>query len=113
MQDARDEVVKVYRSQGMQVEKELNDPEDHLTFELQFLANMCARAREAFAADEGIDELLRVQIDFIEQHIFNWVGNLADKVDEYADSAFYPSVMKVIQGYLVEHRVILDELLEG
>lgn len=112
MQDARDDVLRIYRSQGMTVEKELNDPEDHMTFELQFLANMCEKTIAALDAEEDIDELLRVQISFCEDHILNWIDKLAKQVDVYAVSAFYPSVMKIIKGLIVEHRAIMLELLD-
>ena len=112
MQDARDEVVKIYRRQGMKVDKELNDPEDHLTFEIQFLANMCEKTRTALEAEEDVKELITVQVDFIDNHIFNWLDDLMGKVDEYAVSGFYPSVMQVIRGYLTEHKAILLELAQ-
>ena len=112
MQDARDEVVKIYRKQGMKVDKELNDPEDHLAFEIQFLANMCEKTRAALDAEEDVKELVGVQVDFIDNHIFNWINALMDKVDEYAMSGFYPSVMQVIRGYLTEHKAILNELVQ-
>ena len=113
MQDARDEVVKIYRSQGMDVDKSLNDPEDHLTFEIQFLANMCDKTREAMKDDEPVCDLLRVQVDFIDQHIFNWLDKLIEQVNAYAVSDFYPSVMRVVRGYLAEHKAILEDLMEG
>ena len=110
MQDARDQVVKIYRSQGMEVPKELNDPEDHLAFEIQFLANMCEKTRNAMEAGEDVDGLLGVQIDFLDQHIFNWIDKLMKQVNVYAMSDFYTSVMRVIRGYLIEHRAILVEM---
>ena len=113
MQDARDQVVKIYRSQGMDVPRELHDPEDHLAFEIQFLANMCEKTRKALDASEDVDDLLRVQIDFMDQHIFNWIDKLMKQVEFYAVSGFYPSVMRVIRGYLTEHKAILEEMLEG
>lgn len=113
MQDARDEVVKIYRSQGMAVDKSLNDPEDHLSFELQFLANMAGKTREALDGGEPYADLVRVQLDFIDGHVFNWLDQLIEQVDAHAVSDFYPSVMRIIRGYLVEHRAILNGLSEG
>ncbi len=112
MQDARDDVVKIYRSQGMGVDKELNDPEDHLAFEIQFLANMCEKTRVALDNNQPIDELVRVQLDFMDKHIFNWLDQLIEQVNDYATSEFYTSVMRVIRGYLTEHYAILEELVE-
>lgn len=113
MQDARDDVVRVYRSQGFEVDKSLNDIEDHLAFELQFLAGMAERTRQALLDGEPVDALLHVQIEFIDEHILNWIDALATRVANVAESAFYPAIMRIIKGYVVEHRAILQELAES
>ncbi|ACV23099.1 Chaperone protein TorD [Slackia heliotrinireducens] len=111
MQDARDQVVKVYRSQGFKVDPSLNDPEDHLAFELQFLAGMCDKTRDALEEGLPTDELVAVQVDFIDAHILNWIDRLTARVDTCATLAFYTSVMRIIKGYIVEHRAILSNLI--
>lgn len=52
MQDARDEVVRVYRRCGLKVPRDLNVPEDHLAFELEFMGRLSGRIAEALAVGE-------------------------------------------------------------
>ena len=114
MQDARDEVVATYRRYGTVIDPEVNVPEDHLGFELTFLGNMADNTADALAT-EPIDkarvaDLVGAQMAFIDAHILNWVDALSEKVDEFAESQFYPSVMKLMRGYVAEHKEMLHEL---
>jgi len=47
MQDARDEVVHIYRENGIDVDASLHMPEDHMGLELEFLALMADRTAKA------------------------------------------------------------------
>lgn len=111
MQDARDDVVRIYRKAGMKVDKELNVPEDHLGFELQFLGMLCEQATEALEAGRDASDNLKMQADFLDNHILNWIDDLFAKVEGCALSPFYPSLMKVVKAYCVEHRSALEEAL--
>lgn len=114
MQDARDEVVATYRRYGTVIDPEVNVPEDHLGFELTFLGNMADKTADALAT-EPIDEscvadLVGAQVVFVDGHILNWIDALSEKVDEFAESQFYPSVMKLIKGYTAEYKEALGGL---
>lgn len=110
MQDARDEVVAVYRKFGTVIDSSVNVPEDHLGFELTFLGNLAEDTANALEGGELDAGLLEAQTSFIDEHILNWVEMLADRVEEYALTPFYPCVMKVITGYVREHRAALMEI---
>ena len=110
MQDARDKVVAFYSAYGMQVEKSLNVPEDHLGFELQFMGILCEQTAEAYQAgdeERGL-ALEAAQAAFLDEHVLNWVGALSAKVERCALTPFYPSVMKVIRAFAAEHRTGLE-----
>ncbi len=114
MQDARDDVVAVYRRYGIEIDPDANVPEDHLGFELTFLGNMADKTADALAAEPldaaRVADLIEAQVGFIDGHILNWVDALSEKVDEFSESQFYPSVMKLIKGYVAEHGEALREL---
>lgn len=114
MQDARDEVVAVYRKYGTAIDPDANVPEDHLGFELTFLGNMADKTADVLEAGEvdaaRVTDLIGAQIAFIDGHILNWIGKLSEKVDQFAESQFYPSVMKLIAGYVAEYKAALSEL---
>ena len=137
MQDSRDDVVRVFRSQGMAVDKDLNVPEDHISFELDFLAFMAERTAAALDAQDGsatkdsadpatatiqadatnpaaatnpATDLISVQVSFIENHLLNWIDPLMERVETCALSPFYPSVMKVLKSTLTEYKAALQEM---
>ncbi|WP_158539802.1 molecular chaperone [Gordonibacter sp. 28C] len=101
MQDARDDVVALYRRHGLDVEPRLHTPEDHLGFEMEFLSTLAARSAEALSAgdDAAFAELARVQLGFLEGHVLNWIGDLAEDVEECAKDDFYPALMQIVIGY--------------
>ncbi len=112
MQDSRDDAVRVYAANGLRIPRELNVPEDHLAFELEFMAHMSGRIVGALAdGGQGVGELARVQLSFIDEHLLNWIPQLAQRVDSYAKLAFYPAVMTVTRCFIEENRSVLVELL--
>lgn len=53
MQEARDEVYKCYCEEGIQPDESLRTPEDHLSFELEFIACLLDRTNEALRRCDG------------------------------------------------------------
>lgn len=115
MQDSRDDVVRIYGLNGLRIPRELNVPEDHLAFELEFMAHLSDRIAAALGeegeASDGVLSLMRTQLSFIDEHLLNWVPQLAQRVEAYAKLAFYPAVMTVTRCFIQENRAVLVELL--
>lgn len=113
MQDARDEVRLIYLRQGVNVNGELNLPEDHLSFELEFLAIMSDKAREALEGDdtETLIENLALQRSFVESHLLDWLPDLFSRIITCARQPFYPAIMQITLGFIEEDRALLDEML--
>lgn len=111
MQDSRDEVVKIYASNGLVIPRELNIPEDHLSFELEFLAHTSKSIAESLENDSPVDELIRTQISFIDEHLLNWIPQLQERVDAFAKLPFYPAIMSITKAYLEEYRAVISEVL--
>ena len=80
MGDARDDVVARFLEDGFQVNPDLHEPEDHLAFELEYLVNMNERALEWAQAKNKAQLRRNVvrQLEFIEQHLLNWIPALLD-----------------------------------
>lgn len=115
MQDSRDDVLARYLEDGFQVNPELHEPEDHLAFELEYLSTMSERAAKLAEAGDGrgLARNVQRQIDFIDKHLLNWVGDLRDVAKEYAKLTFYMGMLLVIEGTLEESRAVLVEVLDG
>ena len=112
MQDARDEVVRWFAADGFSVNPDLHEPEDHLSFELEYLATMARRAAEAARAGKGEALLANIGREraFIADHVLNWLPRLAAVAREYAQRSFYPGVLLIAQGTLAVADDVMDRI---
>jgi putative dimethyl sulfoxide reductase chaperone len=69
-------IIELYNSYDFRVEldKARVVSPDHIGVELEFMYMLCSALQKAQEADdaEGIDDILRVQKDFLEQHLLRW-----------------------------------------
>lgn len=114
MQASRDDVVRRFARDGFKVNPALHEPEDHLAFELEYLAHLNDRA--AVLAEAGDAAGLRAnfarQVDFIETHILNWLPALTTAARGFAKLSFYPGMLLVAQGTAETCRETLTELAD-
>ncbi len=102
MQDARDSAVAFYLGEELGLPADNTTPEDHLSFEFQFMAKLIERASAALdAGDEArYAELCAKQRAFFDEHLVNWVPRLCADVRAYAQTAFYRGVADITEGFL-------------
>ena len=113
MQEARDEVYKTFCSQHIQPDESLHLPEDHISFEFEFVATMLDRINDAIldGAFGHACELAQVVSDFHRDHQLNWIDDLCDSIDDVAQTRFYKGVGKVTRGFVhADTEVIADEI---
>lgn len=75
MQEARDDVYRLFCEQHLAVDEALRTPEDHLSFELEFMATQAEAAARALARGD-VEEARRavdVQRTFHRHHLLNWI----------------------------------------
>lgn len=115
MGEARDDVVKRFREDGFEVNPALHEPEDHLSFEFEYLAHMSSRALESLGAGDtaALHRNMRRQVEFIDRHLLNWVPELTEVVREYAKTTFYTGMLTVARGALQQSRDFLQDALDG
>jgi TorA maturation chaperone TorD len=112
MQDARDEVYKMYCAEHMQPDESLRIPEDHLSFEFQFLALLLDRLNEALTGQDWqrASSYAHTIEKFHTEHQLNWIDDFCDTVEDVALTTFYSGVSKVTRGFIhSETAVIQDE----
>ena len=75
MQEARDEVLAVYRSEGLDKLPTWKEAEDHIALELEFMAALGDRIVAAAEADDEaeVERLLATQRNFLADHLSSWV----------------------------------------
>jgi TorA maturation chaperone TorD len=101
-QEPRHEVYKLFRTEGVGVKSGVDLPEDHLSFELEFLALLSDRATVAVEKGDCDEALrnLRLSHEFIEGSILTWIGLLAERANKILKTRFYRGALKATQGYL-------------
>ncbi|WP_296013540.1 molecular chaperone [uncultured Adlercreutzia sp.] len=114
MQASRDDVVRRFARDGFKVNPDLHEPEDHLSFELEYLAHMNDRAVALAEAGDavGLRANFARQAAFIDEHILNWLPALTEAARGFAKLAFYPGMLLVAQGTAETCREALAELAD-
>lgn len=112
MQEARDEVYKMYCDEQMQPNPSLQVPEDHLSFELEFMALLLDRLNEALQNEDlsRAKEYAQKAKKFHEEHQANWIDDFCDMVMEVSETRFYKGVSKVTRGFVHLEGGIVDEI---
>ncbi len=113
MQDARDEVLAVYREHGLGVAEGYVEPEDHLAFELEFMAYLAQKAAAACSdgGEEAATPLIAEQRAFLVDHVLRWLPAFVADVERYAQTDFYKAAGAMTLGYATLDRALLEELL--
>ena len=113
MQEARDEIVEVYRESGFAVDASWEDPEDHIALELEYMQMMARRARQALEAgeDERALELLDEQRTFLLRHLLSWTPFLANDMERIAQTDLYQGLALLTRGLLAQDREFLNSVV--
>jgi TorA maturation chaperone TorD len=113
MQDARDEVLVLYRAAGLTKRDSWKEGEDHLALELEFEQILIERS---LAAWEKNDETacwrhLLQQHSFLEDHLLSWYPMIAKDMEKFPQTDFYRGLGKLTSGYLQNDLELLNEIL--
>ncbi|MBQ6453287.1 MAG: molecular chaperone TorD family protein [Coriobacteriales bacterium] len=114
MQDARDEVLAVYRAAGLAKSDNWKEGEDHIALELEFMQVLCTRALDALNAgdeDKAVD-LFMQQYNFLQDHLLNWTPMLVGEMEKFAKTDMYRGLGKLTIGFLKTDREFLEDILE-
>jgi TorA maturation chaperone TorD len=113
-QEPRNEVYKLFCDEGIGLKQGVNLPEDHLSFELEFLAVLSSRAATALSDGdlEKVQYNLQLSQSFIINHIQSWIELLAERASQILKTRFYLGVLKAVRGYLELDLETINDLLE-
>lgn len=113
MQAARDEVLAIYRSEGLGKQDTWKEAEDHIAVELEFMQILCARTAEALFADEEKRalNLLVTQRNFLNDHLLSWTPMLTGDLRKLAKTSLYQGLAFLTDGFLDVEKELLDSLL--
>jgi TorA maturation chaperone TorD len=115
MQDARDEVLALYRAAGLAKQESWKEGEDHLALELEFEHILVERSLLAWEAGDtkGCERYLVRQRDFLKGHLLSWYPMMAKDIEKFSRTGLYRGLGKLTSGYLQSDLELLDEILSG
>ena len=93
-----------YESFGLGIPDWRQRPDDHLVYELQFIAWMLNQ-------DDEIETLEQVAT-FMDEHLLRWLGNFGERVAARCDTPYFAGVCALTAVYCEELRDILAELTQ-
>ena len=113
MQDARDEVLAIYRSCGLEKSESWTVGEDHIAVELEFMRVLAQRAAAALRGgdEERAFSIINTQPNFMDDHLATRVPVFANEARRFADTLFYQGVVNLAEGFLEEDATLLAGLL--
>lgn len=91
-------VKKKYLLAGLTKAAGFHEPEDHIAMELRFMSYLC---------EDG--SRIRLQKDFLNDHLLKWAPGFCDELFKKSRSDFYRGIGKILRGFLA----IDKEILEG
>jgi TorA maturation chaperone TorD len=115
MQRARDEVLALYREEGLGRVEGFREPEDHIAIEMEFMGYLCQKAMESLEGDdtEEARAYLQKQKDFLEKHLMVWVPQFCRDVQEVARTDFYKAIAQITEEHLSYEGDAIAELMEA
>lgn len=111
----RTQVFNAYKREHIALQPDLDLPEDHLSFEMEFLAVLCDRCAKAVEAGDR-DEALRVlgvQKAFLEEHVLAWFPRFHNLTTKLLETRFYRGVLNVSRGFLESEPESIDGLAQA
>ncbi len=115
MQEARDEVLAIYRSCGLDKQPEWSVGEDHISVELEFMRVLCLRA--AVALRKGDEEkalgLFNTMANFLDEHLLGWVPMFTADARRFSKTLFYKGVANLTEGFLEADQRFLADVMAG
>lgn len=102
MQGSRDAACALYAAEGLEVEDSYNMPEDHISFEFQYLALLLNRQASALdAAESALADTYEVRSRaFFEDHVAPWVPLFCEEARSLAETTFYQGLLQATGAWV-------------
>ncbi|MDR3315882.1 MAG: molecular chaperone TorD family protein [Coriobacteriales bacterium] len=113
MQEARDEVLAIYRGAGLNKTSSWKEGEDHIALEMEFIQILCQRALDALKKDDGDKayDLLLTQRNFLTDHLAAWAPMMTADMKRFARTDLYQGLAWLTEGFLETDVEFLQDLL--
>lgn len=104
------DVRRWYERMKLQPNTQAHAPEDHIAFELSFIAHCAALARHAQDRQDStaFADAVLAQQTFLADHLLRWGGKWAELTTTYARTEFYQGLALLVRGGLNEAALIFE-----
>jgi len=108
------EVKKFMEAAGLQVADTFGGMPDHLTAEFEFMQQLLLKEAEAWVEEEGElgINILKIEKQFYDEHLSQWIPNFCDKVIEATKHPFYKQFTEVTKGFIEFEKETLQYLID-
>ncbi len=93
-----------YKTYGLEIPDWRQRPDDHLVYELQFIACLLEK-------DSNLKTLEQATV-FMDEHLLRWLGNFGERVLGRCDTQYFASIAALTAVYCEDLRDVLAEVLE-
>lgn len=100
MGQARGNAYQAFKAAHMRVTEGLDVPDDHLSFLLEFMAQLCQGAIKDLENGGTADRAFAEQRNFFESNIAPWIGAFIELASSTVSTRFYRGVLKLTQSFL-------------
>jgi TorA maturation chaperone TorD len=113
MQEARDEVLAIYREAGLTKQSSWKEGEDHISLEMEYVQILCQRVVDALKQgdEEGAHALLVSQRGFLLEHLAAWTPMMTADMKRFAKTDLYQGLAWLTEGFLETDVEFLEDLL--
>jgi TorA maturation chaperone TorD len=113
MRGPRNEVYFTFKQARLKLKEGLNLPDDHLSFEFEFMGVLCDRALGALQDKDyqACIDNLNTQKTFCEAHILSWFDRFFALSNKMIETRFYRGILKVTKGFLQFEQQDINETI--
>jgi TorA maturation chaperone TorD len=97
------EVAKIYGEAGLELAADIKQPPDHVSIELGYLSYLCRREADAWKNGDrkGAIDFLRMEEQFLREHLARWVPRLCQELIKSDGSGFYRAVATMTEEFIL------------
>lgn len=94
------EVMKLYKRAGFKLNSSVKELPDYIGIEINFMVELIRDEKKIIHPDKGGMDILKMEFDFLKNHLSKWAGQLADEISNKADTEFYRGVAFLTRDFI-------------
>jgi putative dimethyl sulfoxide reductase chaperone len=115
MQGARDEILALYRAEGLDKQDSWKEGEDHIALEMEYMQVLINRTVEALrdGRDDDAFHYVKKQYNFVEDHLGAWAPLLTEQMRGFCHTKFYEGLAYMTDGFLEVDVELMEDMLSA